>query len=228
VFVLPCLWRRSPLLVGLGCLLLASLRSSSRFVVRVVAAVVRSAHPADIMFALRRVATTQTATVARIAARSFSDASLLTLNFAMPHGAIYTNESVELVRLTSCIGEYGITAGHTPNVSQLAPGLAQIYKTKDAAPDVYFVSGSCGFVCSGLLVVVRSDHHRTPTPVNVGRAGRDALAHSVPGLWALFGSAVIVIYLGWSGPERRRTAHGACELPPRAATIFCHASVFPP
>ena len=97
------------------------------------------------MFALRRVVATQKLTVARLAARSFSDNSLLTLNFAMPHGTIYANEPVELVRLTSCIGEYGVTAGHTPNVSQLAPGLAQVYKTKDAAPDVYFVSGSFFF-----------------------------------------------------------------------------------
>ena len=95
------------------------------------------------MLALRRLAATQKRTVANVLARSFSDdASKITLNFAMPHGALYEDEQVDLVRLTSCAGEYGVTAGHTPNVSQLSPGLAQVYKNKDGEPDVYFVSGT--------------------------------------------------------------------------------------
>ena len=88
---------------------------------------------------LRRTATRP---AANMFARAFSDeASNVTLNFAMPHGAIYEDEEVELVRLMSVAGEFGVTAGHTPNVSQLAPGLALVYKTKDAEPDTYFVSG---------------------------------------------------------------------------------------
>jgi len=94
------------------------------------------------MLAFRRVASTQRKAVANVLARSFSDeATNITLNFAMPHGALYENEEVELVRLTSCAGEYGVTAGHTPNVSQLAPGLAMVYKNKDDEPEKFFVSG---------------------------------------------------------------------------------------
>lgn len=107
------------------------------------------------MFALRRVAATQKKTVGNLLARSFSDeASNVTLNFAMPHGILYENEEVELVRLTSCAGEYGVTAGHTPNVSQLAPGLARVYKDKDAEPATFFVSGTWFFVCVFVCVVL--------------------------------------------------------------------------
>ena len=110
------------------------------------------------MFALRRVAATQKKTVGNLLARSFSDeASNITLNFAMPHGILYENEEVELVRLTSCAGEYGVTAGHTPNVSQLAPGLARVYKDKDAEPATFFVSGTWfefACVCACALVSV--------------------------------------------------------------------------
>lgn len=94
------------------------------------------------MFALRHVARNQRQNMVRIASRTFADdAAAINLNFAMPHGVLYENEQVELVRLTSCAGEYGITAGHTPNVSQLAPGLALVYKSKDDEPEKYFVSG---------------------------------------------------------------------------------------
>jgi hypothetical protein len=101
------------------------------------------------MFALGRVAGS---TLARRGVRTFADdATKITLNFAVPHRVLYENAQVELVRLTSCAGEYGVTAGHTPNVSQLAPGVALVYKSKDAEPEKYFVSGASLFwrSCSG-------------------------------------------------------------------------------
>ena len=95
------------------------------------------------MFALRTIARTQRSTASRFFVRAFSDeASKITLNFAMPHGALYEEEQVDLIRLTSCAGEFGVTAGHTPNVSQLAPGQALVYKNKDEEPEKFFVSGT--------------------------------------------------------------------------------------
>ena len=49
-------------------------------------------------------------------------------------------QQVKLVQLPGVTGEYGVTAGHTPNISQLVPGLVQIH-TDDSEPERYFVSG---------------------------------------------------------------------------------------
>ena len=45
-----------------------------------------------------------------------------------------------MVQLPGVTGEFGVTAGHTPNVSQLVPGVVQIH-TEGAEPEKYFVSG---------------------------------------------------------------------------------------
>ena len=58
-----------------------------------------------------------------------------------PHRAIYEKANVELVRLPGVSGEFGITAGHTPNVSQLVPGVVRVYAEKDGEADEWFVSG---------------------------------------------------------------------------------------
>jgi len=52
---------------------------------------------------------------------------------------------VDLVNLPGVSGTYGITAGHTPNVSQLMPGVVEIYETRDADPEKYFVAGGYAF-----------------------------------------------------------------------------------
>merc|ERR1719261_1823769 len=64
----------------------------------------------------------------------------LVLNFATPHGAICHDRAVENVQLTSVVGEYGVTAGHTPNISQLVPGKVTI-TAAGGEPESYFVSG---------------------------------------------------------------------------------------
>ena len=48
---------------------------------------------------------------------------------------------VKLVQLPGVCGEFGVTAGHTPNISQLVPGVVQIH-TDAPEPEKYFVSGA--------------------------------------------------------------------------------------
>ena len=50
----------------------------------------------------------------------------LTLNFCTPHAPIFRNKKVEKVMLPGEIGEYGITAGHSPLISQLKAGVVTV------------------------------------------------------------------------------------------------------
>lgn len=75
----------------------------------------------------------------RVAVRSFhassrvmqeaaaaTPASGLVLNFCTPHTPIYTKKQIDKVMLPGEIGEYGITAGHSPLISQLKSGIVSI------------------------------------------------------------------------------------------------------
>jgi F-type H+-transporting ATPase subunit delta len=73
-------------------------------------------------------------------------ATHVNLNFAHPSGEIYKDTEVELVIIPGVTGEYGVTAGHTPIISEMKPGLVQIYhKADDKEPEKYFVSGGFAF-----------------------------------------------------------------------------------
>ena len=75
------------------------------------------------MLAARRVARTVTI------ARSFSDAaatSSMRLNLSTPHENIYAEKVVDKVLLPGEQGEYGVTVGHSPIISQLKPGVVSV------------------------------------------------------------------------------------------------------
>merc|ERR1740138_1135419 len=76
-------------------------------------------------------------------ARQMSDAAApgLTLNFCLPHEAVYFGKSVEQVIIPGAEGEYGVTAGHSPIASQLKPGVLQILHGGGEDVEKYFVSG---------------------------------------------------------------------------------------
>ena len=75
--------------------------------------------------------------------RQMSDAAApgLTLNFCLPHDAVYVGKSVEQVIIPGAEGEYGVTAGHSPIASQLKPGVLQILHGSGEEPEKFFVSG---------------------------------------------------------------------------------------
>jgi F-type H+-transporting ATPase subunit delta len=71
-----------------------------------------------------------------------TDLEQLKLNFSLPHETIYTNKEVDLVIVPGAAGQFGITAGHTPNISQLQAGVVEIHHEKDDKdPEKFFVSG---------------------------------------------------------------------------------------
>lgn len=53
----------------------------------------------------------------------------LLLNFTTPHAPVYTKKVVDKVILPGVAGEYGITAGHSPIISELRPGVVSVVHT---------------------------------------------------------------------------------------------------
>ena len=70
--------------------------------------------------------------VAHLSRRAFSDAvapTSMKLNFCTPHSAIYSGKEVAKVTLPGELGEFGVTVGHSPIISQLRPGVVSIEHT---------------------------------------------------------------------------------------------------
>ena len=66
---------------------------------------------------------------AGLATRSFSDAAAatsMTLNLSTPHENIYSDKVIDKVLLPGEQGEYGVTVGHSPIISQLKPGVISV------------------------------------------------------------------------------------------------------
>lgn len=56
-------------------------------------------------------------------------ASQLTLNFTTPHSPVYTKKAVSQVIVPGAAGEFGLTAGHSPIISELKPGVVTVIHT---------------------------------------------------------------------------------------------------
>jgi hypothetical protein len=63
---------------------------------------------------------------AQAAASAPETAAQLTLNFSTPHTPVYTKKTVDKVVLPGAAGEYGVTAGHSPIISELKPGVVSV------------------------------------------------------------------------------------------------------
>jgi F0F1-type ATP synthase epsilon subunit len=65
-----------------------------------------------------------------LAVRTFAaeatNASQLTLNFTTPHTPVHVKKTVDKVILPGIAGEYGVTAGHAPIISELRPGVVSV------------------------------------------------------------------------------------------------------
>jgi F-type H+-transporting ATPase subunit delta len=64
--------------------------------------------------------------VVRMAAPAATTGASLVLNLCTPHTAIYTKKSIDKVILPGETGEYGVTIGHSPLISQLKPGVVSV------------------------------------------------------------------------------------------------------
>ena len=67
-------------------------------------------------------------------------ATALTLNLCTPHQALIKGKVVDKVLLPGETGEYGVTVGHSPLISQLKPGLVTVIHTGGEA-EKFFVAG---------------------------------------------------------------------------------------
>eukprot|EP00588_Corethron_pennatum_P012298 CAMPEP_0194269108 /NCGR_PEP_ID=MMETSP0169-20130528/3323_1 /TAXON_ID=218684 /ORGANISM="Corethron pennatum, Strain L29A3" /LENGTH=169 /DNA_ID=CAMNT_0039010629 /DNA_START=71 /DNA_END=580 /DNA_ORIENTATION=+ len=76
--------------------------------------------------------------------RTMSDApdtGLLTLNFCLPSEEIYSKKAVTQIIVPGSEGEYGVTANHSPIVSELKPGVLTIFHSDSSEPEKFFVPG---------------------------------------------------------------------------------------
>lgn len=90
--------------------------------------------------------TRRAASAAAADADNEEEATQVNLNFSCPHGSIYDNAKVDIAILPGVAGEYGVTAGHTPVISELQAGVVQLYHAADdAEPEKYFISGGFAF-----------------------------------------------------------------------------------
>jgi len=92
---------------------------------------------------LRAALHTSAALRADAAAAPAAGAGKVMLNLSVPHLAIHKAKPFGLVTLPGVVGEFGITAGHTPIVAELKSGLVKLFNNQGdtEAVEQYFVSG---------------------------------------------------------------------------------------
>ena len=74
-----------------------------------------------------------------------AEATQVNLNFSSPAESIYGDTAVDMVIVPGVSGDYGVTAGHTPTISELRPGLVDIFHEDGGEGEKYFVSGGFAF-----------------------------------------------------------------------------------
>lgn len=60
------------------------------------------------------------------ASAATSSSSEFIINFVTPHAPIFNKKVVESVILPGAAGEYGVSFGHSPIISQLEPGVVTV------------------------------------------------------------------------------------------------------
>eukprot|EP00514_Thraustochytrium_sp_LLF1b_P004118 CAMPEP_0184519178 /NCGR_PEP_ID=MMETSP0198_2-20121128/6485_1 /TAXON_ID=1112570 /ORGANISM="Thraustochytrium sp., Strain LLF1b" /LENGTH=165 /DNA_ID=CAMNT_0026909671 /DNA_START=198 /DNA_END=695 /DNA_ORIENTATION=+ len=77
----------------------------------------------------------------RMAEAETSAATQVILNFSAPTGSVMFEEPVDLVNIPGMTGEYGVAAEHAPTISELKPGMVQVFKTENGPAETFFVPG---------------------------------------------------------------------------------------
>ena len=75
--------------------------------------------------AVRSFTRSPTAWMAEATATSTSSSDFI-INFVTPHAPIFNKKAVESVILPGAAGEYGVSFGHSPIISQLEPGVVTV------------------------------------------------------------------------------------------------------
>jgi hypothetical protein len=97
----------------------------------------------------------------RVLSRGFAQAAeaapatQLTLNFVTPHTPIYTKKVVSQVIVPGAAGEFGLTAGHSPIISELKPGVVTvIHAGVSRFASVFAPSRMAVLTCASVCVCV--------------------------------------------------------------------------
>lgn len=69
---------------------------------------------------------TRSSTAWMAEATATSTSSDFIINFVTPHAPIFNKKVVESVILPGAAGEYGVSFGHSPIISQLEPGVVTV------------------------------------------------------------------------------------------------------
>jgi F0F1-type ATP synthase epsilon subunit len=75
------------------------------------------------------------------AAAASSTPTKVTLNLNTPYESFFKNAQVDLVQIPGLIGEYGVTAGHTPIIAQLKPGVIKVHVEREKDVQSFFTPG---------------------------------------------------------------------------------------
>ena len=76
-----------------------------------------------------------------------AEATAITLNFTTPTGTMYEAHECDQVIIPGVVGSFGVTAGHTPNVSEMKPGVIEIFHEEgDKESEKFFVAGGFSFL----------------------------------------------------------------------------------
>lgn len=65
----------------------------------------------------------------------------VTLNLNTPYESFFSNAQVDLVQIPGLVGEYGVTAGHTPIIAQLKPGVIKVHVEREKDVQSFFTPG---------------------------------------------------------------------------------------
>ncbi|GLD95997.1 hypothetical protein PINS_up004675 [Pythium insidiosum] len=91
--------------------------------------------------ALSRSLHTTARRMASDASGAAATATKVTLNLTSPYQAFFKNAQVDLVQIPGVDGEYGVTAGHTPIISQLKPGVVKVHVEREKDVQSFFTAG---------------------------------------------------------------------------------------
>lgn len=69
----------------------------------------------------------------------------LNLNLSAPSGSIYADKQVDMVVIPGLVGEYGVTAGHSPIMAQMKPGVISVHLEREKNVEKYFTAGGFAF-----------------------------------------------------------------------------------
>lgn len=75
------------------------------------------------------------------AAAAASTPTKVTLNLNTPYESFFSGAQVDLVQIPGLVGEYGVTAGHTPIIAQLKPGVIKVHVEREKEVQSFFTPG---------------------------------------------------------------------------------------